>query len=78
MVTAVKDEDGNDASLCAHVFLNSDAVEQLGITNPAETVKKDISAATAHLPSYKHITSVVVRDTEFPKTTTRKIKRNLI
>ncbi len=78
VVTAVKDEDGNDASLCAHVFLNSDAVEQLGITNPAETVKKDISAATAHLPSYKHITSVVVRDTEFPKTTTRKIKRNLI
>lgn len=78
VVTAVKDEDGNDASLCAHVFLNEDAAKQQGIENPKETIKKDISAATSQLPSYKHITEVVVRDTEFPKTTTRKIKRNLI
>lgn len=78
VVTAVKDEDGNEVSLCAHVFLNADAAAQQGISNPSETIKKDISAATAHLPSYKHITEVVVRDTEFPKTTTRKIKRNLI
>lgn len=78
VVTAVKDDDGNDSSLCAHVFLNDDAAKQQGIENPKETVKKDISAVTAQLPSYKHITEVVVRDTEFPKTTTRKIKRNLI
>ncbi len=78
VVTAVKDEDGNESSLCAHVFLNDDMIKQQGIENPKETVKKDISAVTAQLPSYKHITEVVVRDTEFPKTTTRKIKRNLI
>lgn len=41
---------------------------------PAE-VLKDIGKATYDLPSYKRVSKVVIRDEEFDKTTSRKIKR---
>lgn len=43
-----------------------------------ETLKKDIAELNKNLPLIKNIGNIIVRDTEFPKTTTKKIIRNYI
>ena len=75
VVRGKKDENGHEHSLMAEVFLNSEKVKELGEENIEETLKKDISKVTKELPIYKHITDVKIRDEEFKKTTTNKIKR---
>ena len=75
IVKGIKNEVGQEIGLCAEVFLNAEKVEELGITDKEETLKKDIAEATKELPVYKHITKVEIRETEFNKTTTNKIKR---
>jgi len=75
IVKAVKNEQGQEISLCAEVFLNEEKVKELGIENVEETLKKDISKATKELPAWKRITKTEIRKTEFNKTTTNKIKR---
>lgn len=75
IVKGVKNENGQEIALCAEVFLNKDKIEEMEIQEVEETLKKDIAKATLELPSYKHITKVEIRETEFEKTTTKKIKR---
>ena len=41
-------------------------------------IKTKIDAINRKLVSYKHIREIEIRDTEFEKTTTRKIRRNLV
>ena len=41
-------------------------------------LKEKIDAVNRGLVSYKHIRKIEIRDTEFVKTTTRKIRRNLV
>ncbi len=41
-------------------------------------MKKTIAQINRSLVSYKHIREIEIRDTEFEKTTTRKIRRNLV
>ena len=57
------------------MFLNKEKVKELETENIEETLKKDISQVTKELPVYKHITTVEIREKEFEKTTTNKIKR---
>ena len=45
------------------------------ITNQEEALKDDIAKVTKELPLYKHIAKIEIRETEFNKTTTNKIKR---
>ena len=68
-------EDGREVGLQAEVFLNQDMVKSMGIEDVHETLKKDISNVTKELPVYKKITDIKIRDKEFVKTTTNKIKR---
>ena len=75
IVKAVKNDQGQEISLCAEVFLNEEKVKELGIENIEETLKKDISKATKELPVWKRVTKTEIRETEFNKTTTNKIKR---
>ncbi len=67
VVKGLINENGAESSLMAEVFLSE-------AKTPAE-VLKDIKKATSDLPVYKHVTKAVIRDTEFEKTTSRKIKR---
>ena len=67
VVSGEKDEDGNESSLTAEVFLEEKKT-------PAE-VLKNIKAACVELPIYKQISKVIIRDSEFPKTSSNKIKR---
>ena len=75
IVKGEKNNAGQELSLCAEVFLNQEKIEELQIKNPEEQLKKDIAAATKELPIYKHIAKIEIRDKEFNKTTTNKIKR---
>lgn len=43
-----------------------------------EEIKKAINATNKRLPTYKQIKAVEIRNTEFEKTTTKKIKRQLV
>ena len=75
IVKPIKNQNGQEVALCAEVFLNSEKVEEMQIEKVEEQLKKDITKETKELPSYKHITKVEIRKTEFAKTTTNKIKR---
>lgn len=75
VVYSVKDEKGAEVDLCCEAYLDKDNMPDGG--KDAEAVfKADVSAALKDLPHYKHIAKIVLRDGEFPKTTTKKIKRN--
>lgn len=67
VVSGETDKDGNESSLTAEVFLEEKKT-------PAE-VLKSIKKACIELPIYKQITKVKIRDSEFPKTSSNKIKR---
>lgn len=69
------EEEGREVGLLAEVFLNKESVEKLAIENIEETLKKDIASATKDLAVYKKVSKIKIRDTEFAKTTTNKIKR---
>ena len=75
IVKAVKNDDGQEIALCAEVFLNQDALKEHNIENPEEALKAEIAKNMKELPIYKRITKVQIRDKEFNKTTTNKIKR---
>lgn len=75
VVKGVKNEIGQDIALCAEVFLNKEKVKEMNITDAEQALKADIARVTKELPTFKHITKVEIRETEFNKTTTNKIKR---
>ena len=43
-----------------------------------ETIKKAINVTNKKLPTYKQVKAIEIRKTEFEKTTTKKIKRQLV
>ena len=61
---------GKDDVIVAEVFLDEE------VADAKERIHMDIQAINQRLPIVKNIGKVVIRDTEFPKTTTKKIKRN--
>lgn len=65
----------NGNNLCAEVFLNQEKVAELGDIDIKEKLKDDINNVTADLPVYKHVSDIEIREKEFEKTTTNKIKR---
>jgi len=67
VVRGIADEKGDEKSLMAEVFLSEERTPQ--------QVLKDIKTVIRDLPVYKQIARVVVRNGEFDKTTSRKIKR---
>ncbi len=78
VVYGVKDERGNDIGLACQVYLSEEKMTELGIDDGAARIKTDIAEACRHLPAYKHIGRIILRDREFEKTTTAKIKRDKI
>ncbi|MBQ7661453.1 MAG: AMP-binding protein [Clostridia bacterium] len=78
VVYAIKDEHGMEDALCAEVYIAPEKMEEFGVTDPVESLKTDIAKAVEFLPHYKRISKIKIRDTEFEKTTTNKIRRNKI
>lgn len=60
-----------EGQICAEVFLDKDME-----TEAESKIHRDIMDLNRMLPNYKKIGKILIRDHEFDKTTTRKIKRN--
>jgi Long-chain acyl-CoA synthetases (AMP-forming) len=67
VVRGLIDEKGDESSLVAEVFLSEEKT-------PSE-VLRDIKNVSSELPVYKQISKVVIRNEEFDKTTSKKIRR---
>ncbi len=78
VVYSITNEEGHEVALCAEAFLDADAVTAMGDIDIQEKFKADVKDACSELPTYKQISKVVIRETEFDKTTTKKIKRQNI
>lgn len=61
---------GENDVIVVEVFLDDE------IPDAKERIDADIRGINQGLPLVKNIGKVIIRDTEFPKTTTKKIKRN--
>ena len=73
IVYGVKNLDGIEDRIAAEVFLDAEATAEFD--DVLAKLKADINEKTAELPTYKKISEIVVRDEEFEKTTTNKIRR---
>ena len=78
VVYAIKNDNGEESALCAEVYLNAENVIEMNILRPLEDLKRDITAACEQLPAYKQIQKIILRQQEFDKTTSKKIKRNTV
>lgn len=61
---------GKDDAIVAEMFLDDE------MADAKERIYEDIKAINQKLPLVRNIGKILIRDTEFPKTTTKKIKRN--
>ena len=72
-------QSGSEVNLVAIVYPDS---SKFPVTATREDmyneIQKQINELNKTLPTYKHIKGVELRDTEFEKTTSRKIKRHLV
>lgn len=81
LVTGYEDDKSGETVVGAHILPNLEAIREKlkDITPTAEDIKKIISevikSTNKDMPLYKRISTFTVRDSEFIKTTTLKIKR---
>lgn len=61
---------GKKNIIIAEVYLDED------VSDARDRIKADIQVLNQRLPQSKNIGQIIVRDAEFPKTTTKKIKRD--
>lgn len=76
VVFAPKNEKGNDLTISAKAFLDPEFTLTIGLEKAAELFKIDVEKVNRHLAGFKRITQILIRETEFEKTTTKKIKRD--
>lgn len=74
------EEENDDIILTCTVFPNKEAVKNLLGADPdhaevQKLIEAEVAKVNQNLVNYKHIKRVVLRDTEFEKTTSKKIKR---
>lgn len=82
LVTGIQDEDG-ETVVAAEIFPNMEAVEaKINVADPAADqvrtlIAEEVRDINHQLAPYKYIRSFTLRTTEFAKTTSKKIKRNI-
>jgi len=79
-VVVGRTEEGDDKVLLWAIVYPDDTKFPEGTDNEAKlsAIEKEIDAMNKKLPTYKHIQKVELREVEFEKTTSRKIKRHLV
>ena len=81
LVSGIQKENDDETYVNAQIYPNIEAITEYlkGSVPTKEEIWKVISDAVANvnksLPNYKHIKSFKIRDKEFEKTTTQKVKR---
>ncbi len=71
-------QDNGETVITAVIYPNPDFSKDKSKEEVIEAVKKTVTEVNKALPVYKQIRDFDIRDTEFEKTTTRKIKRFLV
>ena len=74
------EEENDDVIITATIFPCMDEVKKLLGNNPDDDaiqnlIESEVAKVNKNLVNYKHIKRVVLRDTEFEKTTSKKIRR---
>jgi long-chain acyl-CoA synthetase len=64
-----------DTNIIAEVYLDNEYIASNEIEDPKKQLEKDIEAINNTIPYYKNIKEIRIRENEFEKTTTKKIKR---
>ena len=75
IVYGIRDESGAEDSLAVQCVVDPEVLEKTGKEELQAKLKSDIFKALAELPTYKQITTVIIREEPFVKTTTNKIRR---
>ena len=78
MVAASLGNKREDHAIHAYVYFDPTAIAKEGLEILKGRVKEDIRVLNRKLTSYKRINNVFISEKEFEKTTTNKIKRQLI
>ena len=78
VVVGRKDTDGETVLLTAVVYPNTDLFGDADEATVYKTIYDKLLELNKTLPSFKKIKGLELRDTEFEKTTSRKIKRHLV
>jgi len=77
-VVLARNADGGDPRITALIYPNQELVAGKSKEEIEAMVKEAITELNRQLPVYKQIRDVEVRETEFEKTTSRKIKRHVL
>lgn len=81
LVIGIQKENDDETYVNAQIFPNKEAIAEYlkGTVPTKEEIKKVIADVIANvnskIPNYKHIKDFAIRDKEFEKTTTQKVKR---
>ena len=81
LVQGIQESDDDETYVKAQIYPNLEAISEYlkGSVPTKEEIKKIISDVVSNvnskLPNYKHIKGFIIRDKEFEKTTTQKVKR---
>ena len=81
LVQGIQEQDNDEIYVKAQIYPNLEAISEYlkGSVPTKEEIKKIISDVVSNvnskLPNYKHIKGFIIRDKEFEKTTTQKVKR---
>ncbi|MBQ0102439.1 MAG: AMP-binding protein [Firmicutes bacterium] len=78
VVIGRKDETTGETAITAVIYPNQDFAKGKTPEEVEKAVKDAVTEVNKSLPQYKQMRAVEIRDTEFEKTTTRKIKRYLV
>lgn len=76
VVYGIKDEKGQETGLLAEIYPDPEHTKKMTEKEKIEAIWADVKLIMSGHASYKHITEIRLRDTEFEKTTSKKIKRN--
>lgn len=75
VVYAERDESGTETALTVQCTIDPEVLANTTIEELQPKLKADVFKALETLPTYKQVTSVIIRETPFVITTTKKIKR---
>lgn len=76
VVFAPKNKQGNDRIISVEAYLDPQFVKENGRQQSEEIFRADVRRVNRQLTSFKRINQILIRETEFDKTTTKKIRRN--
>ena len=78
VVLGRKDTESGETVITAVIYPNPEETEGKESDEIYALVKQAVDETNKSLPTFKHILAFEIRDTEFEKTTTKKIKRFLV